>query len=368
MKIFLICESLRLGGVERLTLDQSYQLNTIGIENEVILIGDVLHESVSTFSKNEPELILEKKVRLNPIHGGRISQLRKLRNLLNHKQEILVVSHSLRGTVLVRLVRTLTRQDFKILTTIHQLSSLSAPVQRLKRYLYSRFTDQLFFFSVAAEKDWSNNMSKSFLASLLGKRKNSKVLRNGVFLPRLLVTDSVVSVDGNEKPRLIFIGRLTTWKGLEIFLKLSRIKTLSNYDFLLITPSDPAELLSKFDDQLLSRFKFEIGKSLSHIKFKKGDIHIYPANYGSKNVFIEGVSINVLEMACLGIPSLITKGGSGTWPELLELGIITEVDWNDLPQVTSCIHELSQSSVSNKTKQCRELIDIRNNINILINC
>jgi len=367
MKVFLICESLRIGGVERLTLDQSYQLNTLGIENEIILIGKALNENVATFSKNESDLMLENNVHVSAIHGSRINQLQNLRASFNHQQNILVISHSLRGTVLARLVRMLTRKDFKILTTIHQLSSLSAPLQRLKRYLYSQFTDHLFFFSVAAEKDWRNNRSKSLLAFIVGYRKNLRVLRNGVFLPRLIESNSTLSINLSEKPRLIFIGRLTTWKGLETFLSLSKIDSLSRFNFLLITPTDPSELLSKFDDQLLSRFKFEIGKSISHIKFNLGDIHIYPANYGSKNRFIEGVSINVLEMACLGIPSIITKGGSDTWPELLELGMIIEVDWSDSLQVVNGINELSSSNNLNRNRECRELIDICNNINILLN-
>ena len=365
MKIFIICESLRIGGIERLTLDQSYQLNTMGIENEILLIGKVANSYTPTFTENEFELILKKAVRITKIPGRRINQANKIRKILNREQDVLIISHSLRGTVLVWLIRLFTRQDFRIFTTIHQLSSLSAPVQRLKRYFYSQFTDRLFFFSVAAMSDWINN--QNFFVRAIANRKKLTLLRNGVFLPRILDSNLIIMSNQNERNRLIFIGRLTAWKGLDTFLKLSKIDLLNKYDFLLITPTDPIELFSEFDDQLLSRFHFEIGKSISQVKFKLGDIHVYPANYGSENMFIEGISINVLEMACLGIPSLITIGGSKTWPDLLELGIVREVDWRNLSEVTESIMKLSSMRGFNRFKECLELVDIRNNINTILN-
>lgn len=365
MKIILICESLRIGGIERLTLDQSYQLNSLGIENEIILIGKVSKNNVPTFTTNESELIEKKAVKITEIPGKRINQINKLRKILHNQHDVLIISHSLRGSVLVWLIRLFTRQDFRIFTTIHQLSSLSAPVQRLKRYFYSQFTDLLFFFSVAAINDWIYN--QNFFVRTIANRKNLTLLRNGVYLPRILDNNSIIRSNKHEKNRLIFIGRLTTWKGLEIFLNLSKIELLDKYNFLLVTPTDPIELFSDFDSQLLSRFNFEIGKSISQIEFKSGDIHVYPANYGGNNKFIEAISINVLEMACLGIPSLVTIGGSNTWPELLELGIIAEVNWSNLLEVAECIKKLSDSNEFKKINECLELIDIRNNIDTILN-
>jgi hypothetical protein len=42
-------------------------------------------------------------------------------------------------------------------------------------------------------------------------------------------------------------------------------------------------------------------------------------------------------MAYLGVPSLITKGGAETWPELVDLRMITEVDWSNLEAVAKII-------------------------------
>jgi hypothetical protein len=84
-------------------------------------------------------------------------------------------------------------------------------------------------------------------------------------------------------------------------------------------------------------------------------------------MFIEGININVLEMACLGIPSLITIGGSKTWPDLLELGIVREVDCRNLSEATESIMKLSSMKEFNRFKECLELVDIRNNINTILN-
>jgi hypothetical protein len=60
-----------------------------------------------------------------------------------------------------------------------------------------------------------------------------------------------------------------------------------------------------------------VSKSFRDYKPSYGDVHLYPANYGTSAKFIESISINCLEMASVGIPSFITRGGLLTWPEFL---------------------------------------------------
>jgi hypothetical protein len=72
-------------------------------------------------------------------------------------------------------------------------------------------------------------------------------------------------------------------------------------------------------------------------------VHIYPVNYGSSAKFIESVSLNCLEMACLGVPSVVTKGGLSTWQDLQEFGIFVEVDWDELDLASKQIDYLSRS-------------------------
>ena len=134
-----------------------------------------------------------------------------------------------------------------------------------------------------------------------------------------------------------------------------------------MTPSDPIDFTSKLDIEFQKRITCVVGKSVSEVVFEPHDIHLYPANYGPDSLFTEGVSINVLEMACLGIPSLITIGGSQTWPELVRLGLVIEVDWANLDSVISTIKSGIQLSKNSDIDLARQIIDVKNNIFQIMN-
>lgn len=116
-----------------------------------------------------------------------------------------------------------------------------------------------------------------------------------------------------------------------------------------------------------ARIQFEIGKRIEDVVFRLGDINVYPVNYGSQAKFIESISINCLEMACLGIPFLITQGGGDTWPELMEREFLYEVDWKNQESVETALKK-AKSFVPNETlvNMARRLISIENNLESLI--
>jgi hypothetical protein len=93
---------------------------------------------------------------------------------------------------------------------------------------------------------------------------------------------------------------------LGTFLDLAQMPQFKNLKILLVTPSDPKEYLANLEKDLVDRITCVVGKSISKIDFCAGDLRLYPANYGANSQFAERVSINVLEMACLGVPSLMT--------------------------------------------------------------
>jgi len=66
-------------------------------------------------------------------------------------------------------------------------------------------------------------------------------------------------------------------------------------------------------------------------------------------------------MACLGIPSLVTAGGTRTWPELEATGIIIEADWSDIESVLLAMRNLKEISDADR-KLCRQIIDVRINL------
>ena len=72
-------------------------------------------------------------------------------------------------------------------------------------------------------------------------------------------------------------------------------------------------------------------------------------------------------MACLGIPSLITQSGSETWPELVEMGLLYEVDWNNPESLDSAL-ERAKSFVPDETlvNRAQNLIFIENNLRSIV--
>ena len=213
--------------------------------------------------------------------------------------------------------------------------------------------------------DWNYN-SKNLFKYLLKGQKKLEVLRNGVYIPRILDTQIIMNNSTKKPNRLIYIGRLTAWKGLDVFLNIAKFEQLEDYDILLVIPSSPELYLSALETKLSSRITYVVGKSVHQIKFNKGDVHLYPASYGKNAKFTEGVSINVLEMACLGIPSLISERGGETWPELINLGTIKEVNWHNPVQVTEAIKDIDCVKAALNVDKCRELIDISHNVKKLL--
>jgi len=362
LNIGIICDGYKIGGIERIALDQCYKLNSMGEQCHIIVLCEKPKDGEHAFKLNENHLIQSLNVNYIFIPGKRINQILNLNKLIKSKEYNIFISHSLRGSVMVWLIRIIKRYKFKITTTIHQLPSLSATVQRTRRMFYSQFTDKLFIFSVPAMKDWNLRRSENLFLKLLTTRKKVQVCRNGVYLPRLPFSSFKESSKPLKVNRLIFIGRMTAWKGISTFIDISQLAEIRSLKLLMIVPQVPNEYLSGLDSDLSERIDFIVGKSVSQIDFKLGDLLLYPANYGPESSFTEGVSLNVLEMACLGVPSLITENGCQTWPELLKNGIVREVDWRNLEKVANVINtEITTPSLSEVNKY-REILDITHNL------
>ena len=167
--------------------------------------------------------------------------------------------------------------------------------------------------------------------------------------------------------RLIFLGRPTKWKGIETIFELLQMDQLVSAEALLFFPYENKELLSHLPITVLNRINIVIGKSIRDYYPKKGDVHLYPANYGENAKFIESISINCLEMAAIGVPSCVTEGGLETWPEFSQNSLITEVDWNDLHKTAETIVDLHNKNLSELDLiKVRNLVSINNHINQLI--
>ncbi len=362
MKLLILVDDLNIGGIQRLALDQAYELSDQGHPCEIWIFHDNMAQ-LDLFHAKESELIKSKNLKIRYIPGSKFNQLKGVKNQILGLLPDLIISHSLRGGILVFILRPFLRVNFKIVTVIHQLPSLSRFVQRAKRMLYSQFTDALYIYSLNALLDWNYHRRKNIALKLISSRRVPSLCRNGIYLPRLSLkpTQNNVSI---KIQRLIFIGRITEWKGLSKFLEISQLETFKNLNVMIISSEFPSNYVEFYKSQGDNRFEFIVGESVSNIRFKKGDLHLFPV-VANQNHF-ESISINVLEMAALGIRSLVTKGGTQTWPELIEIGVVKEVDWNDMNSLINEINTFDMNLTEISSARIFELIDIKSNVKSLI--
>jgi glycosyltransferase involved in cell wall biosynthesis len=367
IEAYLFVDNLRIGGFQRLALDQAYGLSERGYRVTIYVLDELPPSQVPSFLQNEQHLIAGLGIRLVSVGTSRAKQYTEIRKIFRKKTSpALVLSHSLRATFLLRVSNMLTTHHPRLITTIHQLPTLSAPRQRLQRFIYAQFTTELIAYSSAVKADWDARANHNYLFKKLIARKEITVVRNGVYLKRL--PQSTTNVSEISTPRLIYLGRNTSWKGVSTFLELASEPALEGFDLLFMIPDSKDLDMKSIPSNLKQRITVVDGKPIAHYKKRIGDVHLYPANYGAEARFVESVSLNCLELACLGVPTLLTKNGLGTWPELSGSQIFHETDWNNRSEIAEEILEISKIRFSeDQIATFKGVIDVHKQITNLIN-
>ena len=362
-RVLLVVDNFRIGGLERLALDQLYILKDLGIQAQARYRQVEVTKNLPNFLELEEKRIREKNIEIIGLPEGDLSQLRHFIRLFRKNSFTLIINHSVGAAVILRMATLLARKNILLKTFVHQLPTLSAPIQRYKRFIYSLFSHQTYGYSVAVTKDWNGRVQgKWFLPRFLRKKLTIQTLRNGIYLDRLPNLKPASPGKANNK-RLVFIGRNVGWKNLDKIFTLLREREFAEYSALVIVPMVNPEQLESAEKEFSSRINFEIGKKIEDIEFGIGDINVYPVDYGPSAQFIESISLNCLEMACLGIPSLIAVNGSETWTDLVERGHFYEVDWNSKEDVARAVKALShRTSQERFLEEARRTISIENNI------
>jgi hypothetical protein len=366
LRVLIVVDNFRIGGIQRLALDQLCMLSDLGIASEALYRQFRATAENPNFLNLESKRISEKSLKIESMPNSRFLQLIQMIRLFRSQKFSAVINLSVGATIILRFAKLFAFSSTPIHTIVEQLPSLSAPLQRWKRFVYAAFSNHLYCYSRAVVQDWNDRIGKNLISRFtLGLRRPS-LLRNGVYLGRL----PEVTQNENTKVkrgRIVFIGRNVAWKNPELVVSLLRAKKNQELTALIVVPSIDQNYIDELMAEFGSRIQFEIGKRIEDVEFKDGDINIYPVNYGPQAQFIESISINCLEMACLGIPSLITQGGSETWPELVEIGLLYEVDWNNPESLDSAL-ERAKSLVPDKilVNKAQKLISIENNLESLI--
>ena len=364
-KILIVVNNFDIGGIQRLALDQLYICSDLSIYAEAHYRFDNETSSTKNFMTLENKRISQKKLLIYKMPNKYIKQIFYLMQILRKTNFSLIINHDVAAGLQIKIALILTRKVVPTYVFIHQLPSLAPNLQRWKRFIYALCADEIYCYSIAVLKDWNRRLNENYLLKLISKHKRPNLQRNGVYLNRLPKAPLDKKLYGS--PRLIFIGRNVPWKNLTLFINLARTLKEFNVNILIIVPDLNSELETKLKKEFGRRISFEIGKKIEDISFYRNDIHIYPVNYGPDAKFIESVSINCLEMACLGIPSLVTQGGLNTWPDLTATSLFHQLDWSDLTKYRSIVKDIMRQDIKkNEISRTRKIISIENNIMALL--
>ena len=157
-KACIFVDNLNVGGFQRLALDQAYELSDLGYSIKLFVLSD---SQFWALPKLEENILNKKQIRIYQVSTSRAKQLlffysdRKF-----FSKDTLIISHSLRSTFSLKFLKIFLFRKFEINTTIHQLPRLSHFSQRIKRFVYAQFSDNLFCFSSAVYADWSTQFGK----------------------------------------------------------------------------------------------------------------------------------------------------------------------------------------------------------------
>lgn len=360
-RVHLFIDNLNIGGFQRLCQDQAYVFSELGYKVEIHSLSELPTLDSRNFVTIESDLIRKFDIKVDSISTTHLRQIINTKKILNSASlEDILISHSLRATVIVRISIFLSRSKLGFLTQIHQLPTLSAPIQRLRRFLYAQQSPVLVAYSTAVKSDWDLRVGHFPRLARPLFSKPIEVIRNGVYLNRL--PSPVTRKDAVLNARLVFLGRNTGWKGISTFLKYSEQPKLSHFRLLLMLPEIDSQFRSEIQERFGSRVELVVGKSISSFKPHPGDVHFYAAQYGSNAHYIESISLNCLEMAAVGVPSVVTSGGLGTWLDLQDQEIFFECDWSDIDTTVEKILKASEMQYSTSA-----LESIRNQVNIEAN-
>jgi glycosyltransferase involved in cell wall biosynthesis len=365
--VFIAVQNLRIGGFQRVALDEAYAFSSKGFRVVIVVLEKIEEDGAKSFYTSEIDLIQKFDIKLSVVSGSRRQQLISFRSLIRNSDfNQYYISHNLRASVLIRLASIISARKVQIYSVIHQIPSLSDRTQRFKRFLYARTSNKLFIFSAAALEDWNKRIKSNRFLRMLYRSKNIELLRNGVFFERVYIAPALKTASQKRDLRLIFIGRPTFWKGIGTVLALARTELLLNSKVVLYLPYANDSLFQNLPESLTSRLEIIIGKTFKDYVPKLGDVHLYPADYGSSE-FIESISINCLEMAAVGVPSCVTKGGLATWPEFSNNAIIREIEWANLIEASQIILNCSQTQFSDfELEKIRNFISVNNHIDTLL--
>lgn len=365
--IFILVDSLNVGGIERLSLDESYWLKAANINSSVLVLG--IHKQSTTIMDVDDVYFTENKINIVYLGKNKLTQLRSLVKLFKKtSKKSIVVSHSAGGIGLIFLSKILTFKKIRAFLWIHQAITLSKRAQANKRIFYSLFAEKIFFGARHFQIEWTRYISRSIWKVFYYKKSHFD--RIGVFLPRVNWEkhEKVHFCDNHPQvSHIIFASRMTSWKGFEKFQDIC--DSLLNREIHSIVMRVNSGEISNKSNKVDEFEHTAVNLSPSNIHTNNRLVHFYPTNYGNKVRYPQSIGLNVLEFLALGIPSLISQESFLTFPELKNSPLIQVVDWDSLSDVKVAFEKAKSLNVQERMKEAKHLfsaISIEKHMNTIV--
>jgi glycosyltransferase involved in cell wall biosynthesis len=365
LNAYLAVDDLRVGGIQRLVLDEAYALSESGYSVKIINFGAARENDSIIHVDNMTESQLNGlSIFITSIATTRASRLKELRSFIKENDVESIICHSPSTSFWFRLAALSKLRRIKISLWIHQVLTLSDSVQAIKRVILSTTANRIFFSAVQFKLEWESNAADRVIRKLRGKQ-HRVVDRLGVHIPRVLRTTDSLACDSNAT-HAIYASRLTPWKGLDKFDQI--IERNPSYHSVILTVNLPADRSPSIVSSKKITEHLVICKSPSYLSNLDKAIHIYPTYYGEKVLNPQSIGLNVMEFALLGIPSLVSPEVISTYPELLDSTLVEFVDWSDVELVDSKIQSLANLTKNERITESRNIqgvCSIQNHITTL---
>ncbi len=357
-------DSLDIGGKQRIALDQAYYLHSLGFKVKIIMLNQATESNLAMLEMDLKHSLVP-NMEIVPIPGPKYKQFAKLIYFFaKFRQNFVVISHSTNACVLGR-VASIIFSNALVIHTMNQSLSLSSKNQALKIVFYSLFSHRLLAGCQPFIDEWNLYVNSSQLKKTFFSRKTITLNRNGLFVSRLLSSKNPEQNMTDKNRGILYLGRVKEWKGTKIFGQISNRVNKGGVRSILAIPNLLDETQQHFFGKTEMQMQQIIGKPPTQIPGLNNIVHIYPADYGVNSTFYESISLNVMELLCLGVPSIISENGRSTWPELLHYSMLQDCDWNSLDEIEASLEKLFSLSESQKLEAkllAQKIFSIENNL------
>ena len=360
----IMVDSLDIGGKQRIALDQAYYLHSIGFKVKIIMLNQATESNLAMLEMDLKFSILP-RFEITSLAGPRPKQFLKLIYLFaKTRQGFVVISHSTKACVLSR-VASFVFPKALVIHTMNQSLALSSRKQAFTISFYALFSHHLLAGCQPFIEEWNLYVNSTKLKKILFSRKVITLNRNGLFIPRLLSSINTKQNMNCDVKGILYLGRVKEWKGTKIFGQISNRVNNKGIKSILAIPNLLADSQQHFFGKIDIPMEQIIGKPPTQIPGLNNIVHIYPADYGVNSTFYESISLNVMELLCLGVPSIISENGRSTWPELLNYSMLQDCNWNSLDEIEASLEKLFSLSESQKLEAkllAQKIFSIENNL------